>query len=105
MRFTMTAALAVTAWSLAPAALDPLAAQVPIKEWPVPYAGSRPRDPFIDSQGRVWFVGQVGNYVAYLDPKSGNFRRYELEDGALPHNLIVDQSDMVWYAGNGSGHI
>jgi virginiamycin B lyase len=105
MRFTMTAALAVTAWSLAPGTSDPLAAQVPIKEWPVPYAGSRPRDPFIDSQGRVWFVGQVGNYVAYLDPKSGNFRRYELEDGALPHNLIVDQSDMVWYAGNGNGHI
>jgi virginiamycin B lyase len=78
---------------------------VPVKEWPVPYADSRPRDPYVDGQNRVWFVGQKGNYLAYLDPKSGDFRRYELEDGALPHNLIVDQKGMVWYAGNGNGHI
>ena len=83
----------------------PLAAQVPIKEWPVPYADSRPRDPYVDGQNRVWFVGQKGNYIAYLDPESGKFKRYELEDGALPHNLIVDQKGMVWYAGNGNGHI
>ena len=37
--------------------------------------------------------------------RSGKFRRYEIEDGALPHNLIVDKKDMVWYAGNGNGHI
>lgn len=82
-----------------------LAAQVPIKEWPVPYTDSRPRDPYIDAKDRVWFVGQTGNYLAYLDPESGTFKRYELEAGALPHNLIVDQKGMVWYAGNGNGHI
>jgi virginiamycin B lyase len=82
-----------------------LAAQIPIKEWPVPYANSRPRDPYVDGQKRVWFVGQVGNYIAYLDPANGKFKRYEIEDGALPHNLIVDKKDMVWYAGNGNGHI
>ena len=80
-------------------------AQVPIKEWPVPYSSSRPRDPYIDSQNRVWFVGQVGNYIAYLDPASGKFRRYEIDEGTLPHNLIVDRNGMVWYAGNGNGHI
>lgn len=82
-----------------------VAAQVPVKEWPVPYPDSRPRDPYVDGQKRVWFVGQKGNYVAYLEPESGKFRRYELEDGALPHNLIVDAQGMVWYAGNGNGHI
>lgn len=82
-----------------------LPAQVPIKEWPVPYADSRPRDPYIDGKDRVWFVGQKGNYLAYLEPESGTFKRYELEGGALPHNLIVDQKGMVWYAGNGNGHI
>jgi virginiamycin B lyase len=101
MRTVFTAA--ILAASLAPAA--ELAAQVPIKEWPVPYANSRPRDPYIDGQKRVWFVGQVGNYIAYLDPATGKFKRYEIEDGALPHNLIVDKKDMVWYAGNGNGHI
>ena len=73
------------------AAPPPLAAQVPIKEWPVPYADSRPRDPYVDGQNRVWFVGQKGNYLAYLEPESGEFKRYGLEDGALPHNLIVDK--------------
>jgi len=93
----------ILAATLAPAV--ELAAQVPIKEWPVPYANSRPRDPYVDGQKRVWFVGQVGNYIAYLDPANGKFKRYEIEDGALPHNLIVDKKDMVWYAGNGNGHI
>ena len=87
---------------IAPATLR---AQVPIKEWPVPYPDSRPRDPYVDGQNRVWFVGQTGNYVAYLEPESGKFKRYELEAGALPHNLIVDQKGAVWYAGNGNGHI
>jgi virginiamycin B lyase len=79
--------------------------ELDIREWPVPYAQSRPRDPFVDGQGRVWFVGQVGNYVAYLEPASGQFRRYELEERALPHNLIVGRGGAVWYAGNGNGHI
>jgi virginiamycin B lyase len=105
MRSTFSAAFFVSALPLGLTISSPIAAQVPIKEWPVPYESSRPRDPYVDSQNRVWFVGQVGNYIAYLDPKSGNFRRYELEDGALPHNLIVDKQDMVWYAGNGNGHI
>ena len=102
MKRTVLTAVILAA-TLAPAV--ELAAQVPIKEWPVPYANSRPRDPYVDGQKRVWFVGQVGNYIAYLDPANGKFKRYEIEDGALPHNLIVDKKDMVWYAGNGNGHI
>jgi virginiamycin B lyase len=105
MRSIIAAALSLSAAPLGFTSPAPLAAQVPVKEWPVPYADSRPRDPYVDGQNRVWFVGQKGNYLAYLDPKSGDFRRYELEDGALPHNLIVDQKGMVWYAGNGNGHI
>jgi len=58
--------------------------ELEIREWQVPWEQSRPRDPFVDAQGRVWFVGQVGNYVARLDPGTGQFRRFELEDGALP---------------------
>jgi virginiamycin B lyase len=103
MRLLLAAALITSGLPLLGS--SPLSAQVSIKEWPVPYAGSRPRDPYVDSKNRVWFVGQVGNYIAYLDPKSGKFRRYEIEEGTLPHNLIVDQKDMVWYAGNGNGHI
>jgi virginiamycin B lyase len=76
-----------------------------IKEWPVPWERSRPRDPYHDEQGRVWFVGQQGNYIAYLVPESGEFKRFEIEEGTNPHNLIVDRDGMVWYAGNRNGRI
>jgi virginiamycin B lyase len=78
---------------------------VPITEWTVPWERTRPRDPDVDGQGRVWFVGQTGNYVATLDPASGQFKRYEIEDGTYPHNLIVDAAGNVWYAGNRNGRI
>lgn len=94
--------LAVTALALpAPA----LAQTVDLKEWPVPWTDTRPRDPFVDGQGRVWFVGQEGNYIAYLEPKSGEFKRFTIEDGTYPHNLIVDRAGIVWYAGNRNARI
>jgi virginiamycin B lyase len=78
---------------------------IEIDEWTVPWEDSRPRDPYVDGRGRVWFVGQVGNYVAYLDPETGEFKRYDLEAGTHPHNLIVDERGQVWYAGNRAAHI
>ncbi len=84
------------------------AESVDIREWQVPWENSRPRDPYVEPSGRVWFVGQRAHYVASLDPTSGEFVRYDLEDGTGPHNLIVagDRADaMVWYAGNLNSHI
>lgn len=78
---------------------------VQITEWLVPWEKSRPRDPYPDRQGRIWFVGQAGNYVAYFTPATGQFKRYELDPGVLPHNLIVDPKGAVWYAGNRAAHI
>ena len=75
------------------------------KEWTVPWERTRPRDPVMDPSGRVWFVGQVGNYVAYLDPKSGEFKRYQIPDGTNPHNVVVDERGGVWYTGNRNGRI
>src|SRR5690606_10329873 len=55
--------------------------------------------------GRVWFVGQAGNYLAVLDPASGRFRRYEIDPGTNPHNVIVARDGTPWYAGNRNGMI
>jgi virginiamycin B lyase len=87
------------------AATSPSADTVKISEFTVPYENSRPRDPYLDQKGRVWFVGQVGNYIAYYDQSTGQFKRYELDPGVNPHNLIVDKQGMVWYAGNQAAHI
>jgi len=80
-------------------------AQYDPKQWDVPFgAGTRPRDPFADERGRVWFVGQGGNYVAYLDSRTGQFRRYEIEPATHPHNLVIERG-VVWFTGNRNGRI
>lgn len=77
-----------------------------ITEWEVPWENTRPRDPYVGtSQDRVWFVGQRGNYAAYLTPSDGEFERFDLPDGTGPHNLIVDDDGTVWLAGNRDAYI
>jgi virginiamycin B lyase len=78
---------------------------VEIREWKVPYEQSRPRDPFVDREGRVWFVGQRTHYIAYLNPETGEFKKFDLEGAPGPHNLVVDGYGIVWYAGNLEAHI
>ena len=86
-------------------AQGPTKAPLQVTEWKVPWANSRPRDPFVDAQGKVWFVGQAGNYVAYLDPARGTFKRFEIEEGTHPHNLIIDKSGKIWFSGNMNARI
>src|SRR5437667_5525328 len=77
-----------------------------IKEWPVPWTDTRPRDPYLDpTTNRIWFCGQAGNYLAYFVPTTGEFKKYELPAGSGPHNLIVDKPGFVWYSGNLAGYI
>lgn len=97
--------LAVSAVSPAQATHTPGGPRSEPRTWDTPWDKTRPRDPFVDQQGRVWFVGQVGNYVAHLDPASGEFRKYEIEENSHPHNLVVDDKGMVWFTGNTNGRI
>ena len=78
---------------------------VAIEEWQVPWEDSRPRDPYVAPDGAVWFVGQRGDYLARLDPGSGELTKHDLEPGTGPHNLIVDAGGRVWYAGNRAAHV
>jgi virginiamycin B lyase len=102
-----TAALAlVPALFLATAASaeTPARASPVVQEWKVEWGG-RPRDPYVGPDGKVWFVGQAGNYVAHFDPKTEAFRRFEIEDDTNPHTVIVDPDGYAWYAGNRNGRI
>lgn len=106
MRPALLAPFVATILAL-PALPTPVDAQqsVDIREWQVPWEESRPRDPFVGPDGRVWFVGQRADYAAYLDPETGDFTRYDLPEGTGPHNLIVAGNGTVWYAGNRDRHI
>lgn len=78
--------------------------RVPSADWEVPFGG-RPRDPYVAPDGSVFFVGQAGNYIGRLDPRGGNFTRFEIDSGTHPHNLIIDREGNVYYAGNRNGMI
>ena len=105
MRSFILATVVLPLAGVAIPAQGPARAPLQVTEWKVPWEKSRPRDPYVDAQGRVWFVGQEGNYVAYLDPAKGTFKRYEIAAGTNPHNLIVDKSGRVWFSGNRNGSI
>ncbi|MEW9797046.1 Vgb family protein [Alteromonas sp. CYL-A6] len=82
-----------------------VSADAGLTSWQVPWENTRPRDPMLDSKGNVWFCGQQGNYIARLNPTTGEFTRFTLPDASHPHNLIIDTRDTVWYSGNRNGHI
>lgn len=75
-----------------------------IKEWTVPWENTRPRDPYVSPDGRIWFVGQVGDYVASLNPENGEMKKFDIP-GAGPHTVIVSADGTPWYAGNKDKHI
>lgn len=81
------------------------AVNVTINEWRVPWENSRPRDPYVAPDGDIWFVGQMSDYVAEFDPKTKEFRKIDLDDGAGPHTVVVDKNGNPWYAGNRANHI
>ena len=78
---------------------------VDIREWEVPYADSRPRDPYVAPDGKVWCVGQKADYVATLDPQTGEFNRIDLEEGTGPHTVVVGSDGTAWIAGNMKAYI
>jgi virginiamycin B lyase len=81
------------------------AATLPIQQWEVPFPSGQPRDPFVAPDGRVFFVGQRGNYLGIFDPKTSEFSKHDLPSGTLPHTNIVTPDGIVWLAGNGNGTI
>ena len=103
MRLPIVAAFCLSA--CLPAGAADTVNPVDIEEWTVPYSSSRPRDPDAVSAREVWFVGQRDDYLARLDPMTGEFFRRDLGRNTGPHNLIVGGDGIVWFAGNLQGYI
>ncbi len=80
-------------------------AGVVLTEWVVPYPDSRPRDPYVAATDKVWFVGQVGGYLAWFNPETEEFTKIALPEGSGPHNIIADEDGTAWFSGNLNGYI
>ena len=85
--------------------LIPGDAKVTFKEWVVPTLGQRSRDPVEAPDGSIWWVGQWGNLMGRIDPKTGEMEEFELPEGAKPHSVTIDSEGTPWYTGNKNGTI
>ena len=105
-RIAALLSLSVAATAVAQAPRQAGDARSDAKTWSTPFdPKARVRDPYAAPDGKVWFVGQEGNFVAHLDPSSGEFKKFTIDEGTNPHNLVVDKQGTVWYTGNRNGRI
>lgn len=81
--------------------------KVTIQEWSVPTKGGHPHDPAVGPGDSLWFTEQMANKLGRLDPKTGEFKEYPLNDGknAGPHGLIADKDGNIWFTANFGGYI
>lgn len=78
---------------------------IEIEEWSVEWRDTRPRDPAVADDGRIWFVGQAGDYAAAFDPATEEMKRFDLPEGAGPHTIYVADDGEIWYTGNKDAHL
>ena len=79
--------------------------QLQFKEWTMPTLGQRARDPVEAPDGSIWWVGQFGNLMGRLNPRTGEMKEYPLPTKALPHSVSLDKDGTPWFTGNGNGTI
>jgi len=87
------------------ATLVPGDMEIKFTEWQVPTLGQRSRDPAEAPDGAIWWVGQSGNIMGRLDPKTGAMMEYPLPARAMPHSVTLDTAGNAWYTGNKNGTI
>lgn len=79
--------------------------RVSFQAWRTRQLGQRPRDPVQAPDGSIWYVGQQGNTIGQIDPRTSEVREWPLPAEALPHSVNIDAQGGVWYMGNGNGTI
>ena len=75
-----------------------------VSEWAVP-TPKFARDPAPGPDGNIYITVMQGNKIARFDPRTQQFKEWDLPSGAHPHGLLVDKTGRVWYTGNGNGTI
>ena len=89
-------------YNVVPGALPTVAGKV--SEWNVP-TPKFARDPAPAPDGSIFITVMHGDRIARFDPKTHQFREWDLPHGSHPHGLLVDKQGIVYYTGNGNGTI
>ena len=82
--------------------IDPKAKDGNIKEWNPPFRG--PRRLHVAADGIVWVPGFGSGVFASFDPKTEEWKVYDLPDAEnqIPYALNIDPKGDVWICGTGS---
>ena len=88
-----------------PAKIIPGPHQIETKVWKAIKLGQRARDPIEAPDGSIWYVGQWGNVIGQIDPKTDKVQEWDLPAKSLPHSVMVDKTGGIWFLGNGNGTI
>jgi virginiamycin B lyase len=92
------------AMALAASAVGTLS--VPIREYEVPTAKSRPHDPALAPDGSLWYTGQGANKLGRFDPQTGEFKEYPLKTpNSGPHGLVADKNGNIWFTAISGGYV
>ena len=79
--------------------------EIEVKSWKTIKLGQRARDPIEGPDGMIWYVGQWGNNIGRIDPKTGKSQEWDLPPKSLPHSVMIDRVGGVWFLGNGNGTV
>ncbi|MXO89637.1 cytochrome C [Altererythrobacter aquaemixtae] len=74
--------------------------KIRFEQWQVPTLGQRSRDPVEDAAGNIWWVGQWGDILGRIDPRTGKMDEIRLPRGAKPHSVNIGPKGFAWYTGN-----
>lgn len=69
---------------------------------PAPYGLTVARAPHSLAEGRdgrIYLTDSIGSAISVLDPKTREFRNFDVGDGALyPHTVRIDAEGIVWFS-------
>ena len=105
-RIALLALLALLLGAAPAVAFSQAGAPVQIREWQVPWPDTRPRDPAVAPDGRIWFTMQRGNAIGRIDMVSGAIRVIPVPSrGALPYGILADDDGRAWAVLLGSNRL
>lgn len=64
-----------------------------------------PVEMIADENGRIWFIENGGNTLAYYDSEKNKTREFTLPKGAVPSSLKISTNGTVWLADKGRNKI
>ena len=79
-------------------ALVPGTVEAHITEWRLPEAGAWPHDAYVTRDGMVWYSAQNTNKLGRFDPKTQQFKEFDLKTPKSgPQSMVDDAEGNIWF--------